>query len=71
MDEREGREGKEGLDSLGVHLSRVVGMPRFPIAMDGFLFLKHLVRLLCKPHKPFTEVLHPRVRVVLWSVIIL
>ena len=71
MDEREGRESKEGLDSLGVHLSRVVRVHRFPIAMDGFLLLKHLIRLLCKPHKPFAEILHPRVYVVLGSVIIL
>ncbi len=68
MDER---ESSEGLDSLGVYLSRVVGLHRITFAMDGFLLLKHLVRLLCEPHKPFAEVLHPRVRVVFWSVKIL
>jgi len=39
--------------------------------MAGFLLLEHLIRLLCEPHKPFAEVLHPRVRIVLWSVIVL
>ena len=68
MDERESREG---LDSLGVYLSRVVGLHRVPFAMDGFLLLKHLVRLLCESYKPFAEVLHSRVRVVFWSVEIL
>lgn len=59
------------LDSLGVHLSRVEGWYEVPIAMASFLPLEHLIRLLREPHKPFTEVLHPRVCVILWSVIVL
>jgi hypothetical protein len=70
-----GGEGGEkdwtGLDSLGVYLSRVEGWYRVAFAMASFLLLKHLIRLLCEPHKPFAKVLHPRVRVVLWSVIVL
>ena len=67
-----GGQGRSGLlDSLGVHLSRVEGRYEVPFAMASFLSLEHLIRLLCEPHKPFTEVLHPRVCVILWSVIVL
>jgi len=39
--------------------------------MARFLLLEHLIRLLGELHKSSAEVLHPRVRIVFWSVIVL
>jgi len=66
-----GRKGWAGLDSLGVYSSRVEGWCEVPFAIAGFLLPGHLIRRLCEPHKSFAEVLHPRVRIVLWSIIVL
>ena len=59
-----------GKDSLGVDLSRVDGLWEVPFAVSSLL-LEHPVRLLCEPHEPSAEVLHPSVRVVFGSVIVL